>query len=237
MIRIAIVDDVPREAEKISKLLNKYSEEWKVNFEIETYLNAVLFLEKYKANYDIIFMDVKMPYMDGISAAHKLRQLDEKVLLFFVSSFAQYALNGYSVSAFDFIVKPVYYYDFSLKLTRALSNIKTDEENEILIKTSASGIIRISPSQILYIESNGHRLIYHTLRGDFTGYDSLKNAEKQFSPYGFARCNSCYLVNLTHVKQVKGYTCYLENAELAISQPRKKPFLNKLLNFSVGENE
>ena len=65
------------------------------------------FLEKYRANYDLVFMDIEMPVMDGMSAIKKLRQIDKNVLVVIVTNLAQYAVNGYELGVFDFMVKPV----------------------------------------------------------------------------------------------------------------------------------
>ena len=94
------------------------------------------------------------------------------------------------------------------------------------------GRMRLAASDIRYIETDGHHVVFHTLSGDYRQYNSLSNLEAELENMGFARCNSCYLVNLWYVKSIKGYTVFLDDRELRISQPRKKAFLNSLAEWN-----
>ena len=115
MYTIAIVEDDKTQAASLKEYLLRYAAENGEAFAVKTFSNAVIFLEKYTAVYDVVFMDIKMPYLNGIAAAHKLRELDKGVLLFFITSLTQYAIRGYEVDALNYIVKPVEY-NFSVLL-------------------------------------------------------------------------------------------------------------------------
>ena len=75
--------------------------------------------EHYTPGFDIIFMDVEMPRLDGFGAAEAIRAVDADVVLVFVTNMAQYAIRGYEVDALDYVLKPVNYYQFCTKLSRA----------------------------------------------------------------------------------------------------------------------
>lgn len=226
-IHIAIVEDDRTASETLSGCLLRYAEENHIHFQISTFHDAVSMLDNYTADYDIIFMDIRMPYLNGMDAAHRLRALDQKVILIFVTSLTQYAIEGYEVSALAYIVKPVKYYDFALKLSRAMSKVSLVNSSKFEIRTK-TGTIRLDPQDIRYVESNGHHLTFHTLSGEYTQYSSLSKLEEQLSEFHFARCNSCYLVNLQYVRAIKGYTAILDSCELKISQPRKKAFVQAM---------
>ena len=234
MIQIAIVEDDRRSYEILKNYLNHYAQENSLEFEIHYFENAVALLDHYTAAYDIIFMDIQMPLMNGMDAAHRLRALDQIVLLIFVTNMTQYAISGYEVDALYYLVKPINYYDFALKLSRAIKKIPQKKPLNLMISTT-EGMLRLDVNDIYYIETQRHLLIYHTSGGDYRQYGSLNKLETKIHHYGFARCNSCYLVNMKYVTHIKGYILYLGKTELKISQPRKKDFLQQLIEFTEGE--
>ncbi|MBQ9188604.1 MAG: response regulator transcription factor, partial [Clostridia bacterium] len=163
-----------------------------------------------------------------------LRELDPNVVLIFLTSLTQYAIEGYSVQAFDYIVKPVSYYDFALKLSRAIRRLPESAQSRIMVNTD-HGWKGLLPGDIRYVETDEHHIVYHTLHGDYRQYGTLKDAEQKLSDYSFTRCNQCYLVNLKYVQSVKGYTAVLDNCSLDISHPKKKAFMNRYQQYLTKE--
>ena len=173
-----------------------------------------------------------MPYIDGLSAVRKIREIDEKVLIIFVTSLAQYAIKGYEVNAFDFILKPISYNSFALKLNRVLDYFKKNDEKYILIKNKIR-TNKIKASSIKYIEVINHSLIYHTLDG------SLKKVKEELNCLPFEYCNQCYLVNLKYVEEIKDYNVIVSGEKIQISHPKHKQFLhalNSYLRSSAGRS-
>lgn len=233
MYYIAIVEDEQECADELQQFLDRYADERHLTFQTVHFKNAVQFLENYSADYHLVFMDIQMPYLSGMDAAHRLREIDSNVLIVFLTKMAQYAIQGYSVSAYDYVVKPVSYYDFALKMSRVVRKLSGQPRGHTIILSANEGKCRLSTDDIIYIETQGHHLVYHVVQDKtYTQYATLSAVEKKLSEFHFARCNSCYLVNLKYVQRIKGYTVLVNGIELQISQPRKKEFSRRLTEFS-----
>ena len=96
-VRIAIVEDEKSAARALEQAIQRYGTENKVSFTIRVWHDPLLFLEEYQAEYDIVYMDIRMPALSGMETARNLRKMDRMVMLIFVTSLAQYALEGYTV--------------------------------------------------------------------------------------------------------------------------------------------
>lgn len=234
MIKIAIVEDSATDA----RLLREYAEsalgELDERCEISVYDSAVKFLDSYRGNSDIVFMDIELPALDGMKAAARLREIDSDVVLIFVTNMAQYAVNGYAVDAMDFMVKPVSYDNIKLKLSRAIKRINSKKEEKLVIQ-GKTGATVVSIPQIRYIEVMNHKITIYTVGGGCvvtTG--SLGKIEQKLSKFAFSRCNNCYLVNLNYVTGVDDFTVYLDKDTLAVSRSRKKPFLKDIADHLGG---
>ena len=228
VIHVAIVEDEEIHQQALRAHLLRYAGENEVTFDIRVFANPILLLENYRPVYDLIFLDIQMPDLNGMETARKLRAVDQNVLLIFVTSLAQYAIEGYEVAAVDYILKPVQYFSFAMRLTRAIWRIRA-EEGDALTVANAEGSARIKLRDLLYVEISGHAMTYHTHEGTVSGTGTLSALEDKLRDKGFARCNSCYLVNLAYVETVRGYQLLLKDGtELQISQPKKKRFMQAL---------
>ena len=233
MIRVAIVEDEIHEIETLKKHLKRYENEYGCKFLITAYQNGIEFLDGYQPIYDLIFMDIQMPHMDGMTAAQKLRYIDQSTTLIFVTNMANMAIKGYEVQAFDFIVKPLHYESLVMKMKRFEMKLATENTDKVMIQHNGIGVC-LSTSEIKYIEVLNHQLIYHTVIGSYTTYGTLTAMAEELQDKGFAQCKSCYLVNLRFVKKVEKYMAIVDDIELQISRPKKKSFMEALNDYIGG---
>ncbi len=233
MINVAIVEDTLKDAETLKDYTRRAVEMVNETCEITVFNNAVDFLDGYRGNFDIVFMDIELPDINGMDAAKKLRLLDESVVLIFVTNMAQFAVGGYAVDAMDFMVKPVSYENVCIKISRAIKKIEGKREEKIVLP-GKSGVTVIMIPQIRYVEIMNHRLTFFTTQGDVAAVGSLSKIEEKLLRFNFSRCNNYSLVNLNFVTKVEDYTVWLDKEMLTVSRARKRPFLKDLADFLGG---
>ena len=174
-----------------------------------------------------------MPQINGIDVGKKIREKDISTTIVFTTSLIQYALSGYEVNAFDYLLKPINYSSLALTLQRWLK-LQNNNDNSITIKYKNS-FIKLDIISILYIEVIDHKLIIHTKNEDYSLRDSLDNYIDKLKDYNFSLCNRCYLVNLRYVTKIDEGIAYLGKISLVISRAKKKAFIEQLNNYlSLG---
>lgn len=233
MIRVLIAEDDPRCAIQLRQFLDSYSQETGRTFRITHYDNGEDLVERYQPEFDLLLLDVDMPFMDGMTAAGHIRRLDPEVVIVFVTNLAQYAIQGYSVNALDYILKPLNYFSFSQRLTRALRYVKKREDAYITVAVKG-GALKLEVGNIHYIERLGRQLMFHTHDGIHASSATLQQMEDALSGKGFARCNKGYLVNLAHVSGVRDGCAVVQGDKLLISRGRRGPFLDALADYVGG---
>lgn len=234
MYKIAIVEDEWESADRLGQCLETYGKEKGVLFNITRFKNGLNFLEDYKPNYDIIFMDVDMPHKNGLDTARELRRVDPTVVLIFVTFLSKYAIKGYEVEALSYMVKPVNYNAFTIVMDRAISRCGKKDKTSVTLP-SAVGTLRIELSCLNYIEITNHDITYHTSQGNYPAYGTMRAIEKLLPAGQFARCNRGLLVNLRNVTRISGNHVYVGEEELEISRTRKQAFLDALHDYNVSE--
>ena len=230
MIRIAVVEDEEKYYRVLKGYLDRYEAECAERIEVVWFENGAVFLEQFHSDFDIILLDIEMPVMDGLSVARDVRKADDYVIIIFITNMAQYAIHGYEVNALDYVVKPVEYYPFLVKLQRAVRIIRETSGNSLLLPFLGEEK-RVLIKEILYVEVHSHTVDYYTYSGVSTVTGTLKTVEERLKNDHFVRCNSCYLVNLRHVTGIKDDAVIVEGHSLKISRAKKKEFLNQLSVF------
>lgn len=240
-LNVAVVDDLPDEVDALGKLVERYCRKRGYEVTLNKFNDSIRFIANYKSVYDLVFLDIDMPDMNGMDVARNLRRIDAEVSLVFVTNLAKHAICGYEVDADDFIVKPVRYENLELKLDRILRKHRVKDKPYVTVYDD--GLLKYVPiSNVRYVEVIKHSIIYHMTDGNYEKRGSLKAEAQLFEENGFAQCNKSVLVNLRYVLGITGYTLHvakkkgsLEYEELSIGHPRKKEFL-RALNKYLEEN-
>lgn len=233
MYHVAIVEDESSFAIQLQEYLKKYEEENDVRFKISVFGDGADILADYQPLYDIILLDIEMPKVNGMKAAEEIRTQDANVTLMFITNMANYAIRGYEVGALDFVMKPINYYTFSMKMNRVLKRTKQKAQQDILL-TLPDGVKKLNVQQIYYVEVQNRMLYYHTDEGVFVMRGTMQSVEEMLAPYAFAKCNHWYIVNLKHVSEVKKNTAVVAGHELEVSRRNRTAFLKALTDYLGG---
>lgn len=233
MIHIAIVDDEAGYIAQIRQYLEQYERESGESIKISVFCDGDSIVHKYRSQFDIILMDVEMRFMDGMSAAEEIRKTDSEVVIIFITNTPQYAIRGYAVEALDYLLKPISYFAFSQCLGRAISRMKNRISKAIAVNIKG-GTARFDISDIYYVESRGHSMIYHTTSGEYEAVSTMKETEDTLSGMGFFRASKWYLVNLAHVDGFQDGYAVLTDKRLSVSRAKKKEFMEALTAYWGG---
>ena len=230
-MKIAVVEDKKEYANRLAKQLKKYQEEFHEIVEIVFFSNGMNFIEDYTADFDVVFMDIEMPMMDGMQAARLLREKDKEVAIVFLTVMARHALFGYEVEAADFLIKPAEYAKLAKCLQKILARRSRDKA-ACIVFSGKDGTARIAHREIVYVESLNHWCIFHTAGGaEYRMLIPMKRAEELLAGSGFLRCNNSYLVNVSYVTAWNKGSVTVGEVSLPVSRGKRKEFLDGLTKW------
>lgn len=231
MISIAICDDSISMLTSLKQGIKNYASKNEREIRIFLYHDGVELLDNYSGKFDLIFLDIKMPKMNGVDVAKKIREKDSNVMIIFLTSLIQYALEGYKVNATNYIVKPISNKRLEIELDRCIIEISQREEPYICFHND-NGNYKILLKNISYVETYNRNLLIHTNDQNIICYWKMKELENKISSYGFSRNHSSYITNLFYVESIEKNEVKLSTGErLPISKAKKKTFLEEIAEY------
>lgn len=207
MLSVAICDDEPAVCREIEELLAG---------------QLVRAYERGEADFQIVFLDIKMQAMNGISAAREIRNCDEKVLIVFITSSAEYVFRGYEVKAFRYILKTELHQAFRKIFEECMEELRADSLRRFSFRLGAD-TVTLDLRDILYFESNRRQITVHVKAEQYTFYGKLDDIEQELKGQDFVRCHQSFLVNAKQIKIVGGNALTLLSGEtLPVSKSRRE---------------
>lgn len=211
LVNIVICENDKNDQEFVKAKVVEILDDLDIEYEIKVYNSGDDLLEGYDKYTDIILLDIQMDGLDGMETARKIREFDDNVEIIFITSFVEYALEGYEVNAYRYLLKPVKDENLMTSLINCL-NDRNFVKRSIVIKEGDTRI-KISLKDIMYIEVQGNDITVHTLKDTYRTKGTMSNFETEINSNMFVRCHKSYLVNLEYIKSIKRYTSILVNDE------------------------
>ena len=212
-MNIDIIEDSGQELSLLERCLQSYLSSRQVYRVIDTYTSGEAFLENWPSkSYDLIFLDILMEGISGIEVARKIRETDSECLLIFISSSKEYALQGFEVRAFDYLLKPLSEERFQ-KTMDLCQNELAKHIRYIEVKESRT-LVKIPLNEIIYTDYYNHYIQIHTAARLIRSYQQFD----VFSPLllcypQFLCCYRNCIVNMDHVDSVDKHDFVMENGE------------------------
>ncbi|MCD8214668.1 MAG: LytTR family DNA-binding domain-containing protein [Clostridiales bacterium] len=215
-MNIAVIDDAASEGEYIKELILSCGRERDISVGVSVFSSAGEFFNDSDRGLDAVFTDILMPGVSGMEMAKKIRKTDGELPIVFISSDRDFALEGYEVQAFDYLVKPAESERIGKIMDRLL---KLKEENIITIKQNRYDI-KIPVNKVMYAEARNHNVDIFTTEGKYSTYMAFKNLLDLFSPFsGFINCRRGVIVNLDMVKGIsRNYFILKDGTKIFISR-------------------
>ena len=231
MLHIAICDDEKDFVTHLTKLLKQYACEADEEIKVSAFYDGMELIDGYDTTIDLIFLDIQMKMVDGLRTAERIRQMDEKVGIIFLTTLTQCALEGYKYQAANYIIKPMKYVRLKAELDQWRKRNQRHDRPAIVVANDF-GKYKIFLNTLQYVETFNRNLLLHTEQENIICYRSMKDLEQELAAHGFVRCHTSYIVNLFFVKGVNKLEITLVTGEtIPISQPRRKQFMEQLAEY------
>lgn len=234
-MKIAVCDDEFEFCQKIKNTLEKTISNYDT---IECFSRGnELLTEANKRIFDIVYLDIEMPGIDGIETAEKLQQLNSGTLVIFVSSYSCYISTAFKINAFQFLIKEYANEDAIIsEYNRAKERYCLDHYLYSVKKKDT--VEKIEINKIIFIESYRRHLYIVTVDGrklEFRG--KMNEEEKKLKIFNFVRTHESVLVNMAYIRRIDSSSLllkYQENVHIPISRKYKESLLNEYNLYVSG---
>lgn len=231
MLSIAVCDDEILECSALAKTIKSICETLNTEVSVKQFYRAKDITVSHD-NFDLIFLDILMPETNGMEAAKQIRKNKTKSKIVFVTVTKDYVFEAYDVEAYHYLIKPVKQDKLKNIITRAVSDMQTDENQEYLILSTGKSKRKILLKDILYIESYGRTVVFHCGKEEITDYCKIGELEHKLSDKHFFRIHKSFIVNLEHTETYTRKEAVLDNGDtLPIAKRRHEAFTKAIMQY------
>ena len=234
ILRIAICEDDATMQEKLREAIEDWAESRKMKVDVICYPSAEAFVFAWPGiSFDLAFLDIQMKNMSGIELAKFIRKTDSNMLLVFVTSFKQYALDGYDVNAMHYLIKPLSLAKLLPILDRARV-IWTSHRDAAMIVSNEAGQSTLPYGDIFYISTSSHIASVHTGNSVYELRKPMNELIEMLPDY-FLMCHRSYIVNIFKVYCIYKDSLLLSNeVSLPVSRKKSKALHDAFVRLHTG---
>ena len=204
MLKTAVCDDNITDLSNITSILNDYNAMHmnKRTIDYTAFQNAADLIASLERGqrYDLILIDVLMPFITGMQAAKEIRRFNKDVKIIFISNSAEFAVESYNVDAFYYALKPIWKDQLFLLLNKVMAELDSQIGTSILIKSKA-GLTRVNIHHLEFAEVNGRSIYYHITDGTvIEAAGTMSELEQLLSGNScFIKPHRSYIINMEHL--------------------------------------
>ena len=217
----------------LSNFIKRYREETGLGVQVLSYDNGEKLLRHYPFEMDLIFLEIPFTKMNGIEIAKRIRRVDSRVGIVFLTTVLNHVLEAYEVRADNYLIKLLRYARFLREVEQARTR---QGQNRFFIEANTNGIYKIYTKSIRYIETQNHNTRIHTETDSILSHKRLKEHEQAlFEPY-FVRCHTGFVVNLLFFEKLETADIVLMSKErIPVSRQRRSSVLERIKLLYDGE--
>ncbi|OHX65058.1 LytR/AlgR family response regulator transcription factor [Flammeovirga pacifica] len=241
-LKTIIVDDEHLARSLIKDYVSKVPQLELIN-EFKNAIDAMTFLQSHPV--DLIFLDIQMPNLTGIEFVETI-QLNNTMVIF-TTAYSEYAIKGYELNAFDYLLKPITFPRFLQSVNKAIKQFelinqsssnreeeeieKTSRVDQVITKKDSISIKAdyklhlIKYNHLRYLEGQKEYVSFHTTTKNILALASLKKMEAELPTDQFIRIHKSFIVNKSEIESLEGNMLGLGDVELPVGQSYRSQLL------------
>lgn len=232
LFNIAIIDDEIKDLELTTSIVRGYFSEMDYSYQITQFTNPSKLV--FGENYNVLFLDIEMPNIDGIDLAKKISDTYENSKIIFVTNHDYMVYDATKVAPFGFVRKSKIMVEMQEVLERVCKQVEKEQRN--LVIYDHSGIIKIKLEDIIWIEVIKNNVLFHTVSEVIEIRSTLKHVLSLLPKSPFIKINKSYVVNIEHVDRILNDEIILSDGNYLLMNSKLKKQIKEVIISYIERN-
>lgn len=216
-IRVGIVEDEKQNQDNLINLIELWGASARCETACDTFVSGEAITEREDVDYHVLFMDIKLPGMNGVDASKKLRGMGYTGEIIFLTAYREFVFDAFDVHAFHFLVKPLSFED----IIKCMNSILQSVRGQFYVMKKRGEIVNVPYHDIICILSNHHQMNFVTANEVYCHTIRIREL-LQTLPAQFVQCHRTVILNAEHIRKLVGKDAYMSNG---VTQPVSDRYL------------